>query len=246
MVRHFNLGELKSIFYEFGIDPENVPQPATKQDYVWYLMHFFEIQQQQTAFIAKLAESRPRVEWPSTYSISVEMYTHDTHHIKIGEYIRNQNVNIVVNQPNSSMRRLYKHNKAEQINWVEQVLFEKIFRHAKKFVIILIFAPLFILTIPVFFLGSDKGTYDMVVLITVLSSPFVFILLFKVIFAAIYGQVRKTTDFYDLSVNHRERVKGKLQNRRWGNKFWNFACKSFIEFFLQTNKNNANRINWLI
>ncbi|MCP4420652.1 MAG: hypothetical protein GY805_28935 [Chloroflexi bacterium] len=243
MMHTFNLGDLRVLFFDLKVDWEGVPQPATRQDYILYLLHFFASRQQQTILIRKLKKTRSRVNWPKTYNFPTKIDAPDTHNIKIGKYIRNQqNVNITVNQ--LRQRRPYnKQNKAERIKDVEQDLFEKIFKHTRKFVIILIFVPLFIFVVPLLFIGSSKETFDIVVLIAIPLSFVAFIFPPKAAFSYIYDQIKKTTSFYDLTVNHRDRVKGKLLKRQWGNKFWDFACRSFIRFFLQTNKNKANKIS---
>lgn len=70
IIQNFNLDELKVIFFDLGVDYEDVPQPASKNDYVFYLINFIVANQEQELLLSKLKGLRPRTEWPNKFFVT--------------------------------------------------------------------------------------------------------------------------------------------------------------------------------
>ena len=246
MASHFNIGELKSIFYEFSIDPESVPQPATKQDYIRHILYFFASRNIQQELLNKLARLRPRVFWPKSFSIpEIVDSSMRLGQISVGTFIREQNVNINLKEthyypkPKNSSRSRTSQRKTT--NKTEIDLYNKIFFHTKKYVLLMMFLFILLPTTMSVTLYYNIDLWESFGLLLIIGYIVLAYGICTLVFRIVYGKVSKYTNFYQLSVSNRERIKGSLLNRSWGNHFWNISCRLMIAFLLETNKIRANQ-----
>ncbi len=256
IMKYFDLNDLRELYFSLGIDWEGVPQPANKPQYVRYLLRFVGSNQDQDLLLSKLAKLRPRLFWPKTFSIPVAAQsTASPGSISIGTVIGRQNVNINVTQvpptprlPKPIRRRQKESRNQTKTSKTEVDLFNEIFVYTKMYVFLaLIIFIIFPIALGVWiYLNKDIWQIDGLLFFLLLLFVFsALVIMYKLAFRMIYNKVLKFTDFYQINVNSRSKIKGNLQNRHWGSIFWNLMCKFFIELFLQPNKNKANKISRL-
>ncbi len=259
IMKYFDLNDLRELYFSLGIDWEGVPQPAIKSQYVWHLLRFVGSNQDQDLLLSKLVKLRPRLFWPKTFSIPIAVQSTTSPgsisagSINIGTFIGRQDVNI--NLPRTATPRKATNNKRSRASHqsktsqAESELFNNIFASTRLFVFIsvIIFLLLPVSTGLWILLNEQIWQGDGLLLFFIFLGLIfvVFFLPFKLIFRFFYSKISRHTNFYRLDVSSRHRVKGMLQNRNWGNRFWNFTCRFFIGVFLQPDKNKANKTSKL-
>lgn len=245
MMQSFNQIELNELYFNLGVDSEGVPKPANKQAYVEYLIRFMAYRNSQRAMVSQLKKSRPNLDWPNTYTVPTNVERQQgPQALRFEQYVKEQHINIYTK---SSTRRKSvqksPNSNNEKRKLIEEDLYEKIFKHTPKMALFLLTLFLFLLL----GLGSlalikkeaiiDSGLWFLLVLF-ILGALTLF---YKLIFTAVFNQVRKTTSYYDLSVNGRVKVKYALRKREWGNKVTNLLCREMIRVLLEPNLNRANK-----
>lgn len=258
IMKYFDLNDLRELYFSLGIDWEGVPQPAIKSQYVWHLLRFVGSNQDQDLLLSKLVKLRPRLFWPKTFSIPVAVQSAtspgsiNTGSINIGTFIGRQDVNI--NLPRTATPRKATNNKRSRASrpsktsQVELELFNNFFASTRLYVFITVIIFLLLpVSASLWILLNEQIWQGDGLLLSFIFLGLIFFMVvipYKLMFTSIYSKVSRQTSFYQLDVSSRHRAKGMLQNRNWGNGFWNFTCRFFIGVFLQPNKNKANKLKF--
>ena len=241
MVQSFDQSELDRLYFELGVDTDSLPKTANKQDYIIYLISHFARRNRQKELIIKLREKRPRLNWPETYTLPIATNHPKTQKsVQIGQYIQ-QNINLHTTVQTSKNVVYHKDSRLSPQR-IAKDLYNKAFKYAPKIgwfilIIILLFVLVFIYLY--FFNKQIFFDFGLIILIGIIIILFI---IDKFIFSFLFNQVEKT-DFYNLKrITRRKEVKRQLQGRKdWGGKASNWICPIVVRFWLEPDKNRANK-----
>ena len=136
------------------------------------------------------------------------------------------------------MRTLTKDKKRLRI---EADIYEKVFKHTPKlmwFLLSLVLSSLIGLMGAYYFKKDFWADHGSLLVFAVVLGV---IAVFPIIFTLVYKYLRSSTEYYDLRVNDRMKIKKSLQQRAWGNKLSSLFCYILIGLLLETNLHQANR-----
>lgn len=248
MMQHFNQTEVNGLYFDLGVDIDSIPKPANKQMHIEALIRIMASRNSQKALTTRLKHLRPNLEWPNTYTISVDIGKPQTSKsIYFEQHVQEQHINIYTDTKNSRRSRAEKSGnilKEKKLQMIEEEIYQKLFRFTPYFtwfVLTTLFAFgagfLLLLWVGKEFLNNYGLLLLVIILVIIGIAP-------RLISSYIVNLLRKSTKFYDLNVTDRKKVKHLLQQKRiWGNKVMNLLCNTLIKLLLETDLRRANRRN---
>ncbi len=240
LMRHvFDIDELKELYFELGIDKDNVSQSANKAEYTRYLIRSIAREHRQTELLTLVKRKRPGHKWPDDYLLVEEQDDNFLASTPLSNY-NIENVTIyTISSPSfnsaKQARNKYPKDKLNQLKEIEEDVYNKFLIHTPKYVYFLTVVGLTNLFVCIIIKEIEYLGLGIFV------SLAIWMFGLRVMFSKTHTKIRKSTNYYDLSVTDREKIKHRYETRNWGNWYLNFGCKFLIKYLIETDLNRARK-----